>query len=92
MKMILFFLWSLLMVFSLETNGKVIQPNKLEVSEIKVFLTQEEKKYLSFKNKLRVGVNHSSFIPFDIIEEGYESTIYSGISSEILSIISDVLD
>ncbi|WP_217541185.1 response regulator [Vibrio metschnikovii] len=92
MKMILFFLWSLLMVFSLKTNGKVIQPNKLEVSEIKVFLTQEEKKYLSFKNKLRVGVNHSSFIPFDIIEEGYESTIYSGISSEILSIISDVLD
>ncbi|MDQ2164971.1 MULTISPECIES: response regulator [Vibrio] len=82
----------LLASFSLESNGKVIQPNKVEVRNTNVFLTQNEKYYLSNKKTLRVGVNLPSFIPFDIVEEGQDNILYSGISSEVIAIISDILD
>lgn len=82
-----------LLVFSffISVNTYGYTSNDLNIVYDKRFFNDEEFEYLNKNKKIRVGVFLPSHPPFDMIENSGQNINYTGMSSDVVSIISDVL-
>lgn len=95
-KNISFYLFLLLIIMNNYSHATLLK-NELKLfghpslTKNTIKLTSEQKKYLSKKDIIRVGITLPDYPPYDITIDG-QSEYYEGVSADYLNLVSDMLN